>query len=69
MQEEGVIKFDLRFTQHAPLSLEPFAELNHWRTVLWQQGLIGQEFQACSSGVNCKDTLVGLEINLSISHS
>ena len=43
MQDEGVIKFDLRFTRHAPLSLAPFAELNHWRGVLWERELIGQD--------------------------
>ena len=34
MQEEGVIKFDLRFTRHAPAPLDPFAELNRWRNML-----------------------------------
>jgi ribulose-5-phosphate 4-epimerase/fuculose-1-phosphate aldolase len=43
MQEEGVIKFDLRFTEQAPVSLEAFAELNRWRSLLWKQALIGQD--------------------------
>lgn len=43
MQEEGVIKFDLRFTQTA---LEPGLlpeDLRRWRDRLWQEGLIGQQ--------------------------
>ncbi len=43
MQEEGVIKFDLRFTRSA---LDPQLlpdDLRHWRDRLWQQRLIGQQ--------------------------
>ncbi len=43
MQEEGVIKFDLRFTSDAPVSLESFTDLNRWRRLLWEQALIGQD--------------------------
>ena len=43
MQEEGVIKFDLRFTEHTPVSLDPFAGLNRWRSILWERTLIGQD--------------------------
>lgn len=43
MQEEGVIKFDLRFTEQAPVSLDAFAELNRWRSILWEYGLLGQD--------------------------
>lgn len=43
MQEEGVIKFNLRFTRHTPVSLESFTDLNRWRGLLWQQALIGQD--------------------------
>ncbi|MGB5260705.1 MAG: class II aldolase/adducin family protein [Gammaproteobacteria bacterium] len=43
MQEEGVIKFDLRFSEHAPVALEYFTELNRWRSLLWEQALIGQD--------------------------
>ena len=41
--EEGVIKFRLRFTEAAPVEMEPLEALNHWRTILWQQALIGQD--------------------------
>jgi ribulose-5-phosphate 4-epimerase/fuculose-1-phosphate aldolase len=43
MQEEGVIKFDLRFT---PSSLDAQVlpdDLRRWRDRLWQEGLIGQQ--------------------------
>ncbi len=43
MQEEGVIKFDLRFT---PSSLDAQVlpdGLRRWRDRLWQEGLIGQQ--------------------------
>ena len=43
MQEEGVIKFDLRFSAGAPVSLESCRELNAWRSRLWQLALIGQD--------------------------
>jgi ribulose-5-phosphate 4-epimerase/fuculose-1-phosphate aldolase len=41
--EEGVIKFRLQFTEAAPVEMEPLAELNRWRTILWQHALIGQD--------------------------
>jgi ribulose-5-phosphate 4-epimerase/fuculose-1-phosphate aldolase len=41
--EEGVIKFRLQFTETAPVDMEPLAALNRWRTILWQQALIGQD--------------------------
>jgi ribulose-5-phosphate 4-epimerase/fuculose-1-phosphate aldolase len=41
--EEGVIKFRLQFTEAAPVEMEPLAELNRWRTILWQRALIGQD--------------------------
>ncbi len=41
--EEGVIKFRLQFSEAGPVDMEPLAELNRWRTVLWQQALIGQD--------------------------
>jgi ribulose-5-phosphate 4-epimerase/fuculose-1-phosphate aldolase len=43
VQEEGVIKFDLRFSAGEAVSLEPFRELNTWRSRLWQLALIGQD--------------------------
>ena len=41
--EEGVIKFTLQFTEAGPVDMQPIAELNKWRTILWQQALIGQD--------------------------
>jgi len=43
MQEEGVIKFDLRFESAPPVVLNPLHELNAWRTILWKLELIGQD--------------------------
>lgn len=43
MQEEGVIKFDLRFTTGPPVALETLDELNAWRHILWTHALIGQD--------------------------
>jgi ribulose-5-phosphate 4-epimerase/fuculose-1-phosphate aldolase len=45
MQEEGVIKFELDFTESAPLSTASLEELIYWRGLLWEQGLIGQDPQ------------------------
>jgi len=45
MPEEGVIRFDLRFTKSAPVSLENFKSLNRWRSMLWEWALIGQDPQ------------------------
>jgi ribulose-5-phosphate 4-epimerase/fuculose-1-phosphate aldolase len=41
--EEGVIKFRLQFAKAAPVEMEPLEALNHWRTILWKQALIGQD--------------------------
>ncbi|MGB5179655.1 MAG: class II aldolase/adducin family protein [Gammaproteobacteria bacterium] len=41
--EEGVIKFTLQFTEAGPVNMQALAELNRWRTILWQQALIGQD--------------------------
>jgi ribulose-5-phosphate 4-epimerase/fuculose-1-phosphate aldolase len=43
MQEEGVIRFDLEFTSTAPVMIPGRDELNAWRRILWQLGLIGQD--------------------------
>ena len=43
MQEEGVIKFDLRFTLAELRPQELPDELCHWRDRLWQEGLIGKD--------------------------
>lgn len=45
MQEEGVIKFDLEFSDAPATSLETLRELNAWRRILWQLALIGQDPQ------------------------
>ena len=42
MQDEGVIKFDLQYTESEAVAGVAIAELNTWRRVLWQLDLIGQ---------------------------
>lgn len=42
-EQEGVTKFDLRFTPAPPLLLAELCELNTWRKLLWQLELIGQD--------------------------
>jgi ribulose-5-phosphate 4-epimerase/fuculose-1-phosphate aldolase len=43
MREEGVIRFDLEFTAAAPVTIPALDELNAWRRILLQLGLIGQD--------------------------
>jgi ribulose-5-phosphate 4-epimerase/fuculose-1-phosphate aldolase len=43
MEEEGVIKFDLRFTAGPPVAMDMLNELNTWRHTLWKHALIGQD--------------------------
>jgi ribulose-5-phosphate 4-epimerase/fuculose-1-phosphate aldolase len=43
MQEEGVIRFDLKFTAAEPVTIPGLDELNAWRRILRQLGLIGQD--------------------------
>jgi ribulose-5-phosphate 4-epimerase/fuculose-1-phosphate aldolase len=43
MREEGVIRFDLEFTAAAPVTIPALNELNAWRRILRQLGLIGQD--------------------------
>ena len=43
MEAEGVIKFDLRYRVAEPVALTGLAELNTWRSRLWQLRLIGQD--------------------------
>jgi ribulose-5-phosphate 4-epimerase/fuculose-1-phosphate aldolase len=43
MQEEGVIKFDLEFTAAAASPVPGLEELNAWRCIFRQLGLIGQD--------------------------
>jgi len=43
MEEEGVIKFDLRFTAGPPVKKELLVELNRWRLTLWKHALVGQD--------------------------
>jgi len=43
MQAEGVIKFNLAFTVAAAVPASMLTDLNHWRSILWQQALIGQD--------------------------
>jgi ribulose-5-phosphate 4-epimerase/fuculose-1-phosphate aldolase len=42
-KQEGVIKFELNFTPAPPLPAAEIAEINHWRAVLYQHKLIGQD--------------------------
>ena len=53
MCEEGVIKFDLRYTAAAPGSIPGLEELNAWRRIFRQLGLIGQDptrYSGCGFG-------------------
>jgi len=43
MREEGVIRFDLEFTATAPVMIPALDELNAWRQILRQLGLLGQD--------------------------
>jgi ribulose-5-phosphate 4-epimerase/fuculose-1-phosphate aldolase len=43
MREEGVIRFDLEFTAAAPVAIPGLDQLNAWRRILRQLGLIGQD--------------------------
>jgi ribulose-5-phosphate 4-epimerase/fuculose-1-phosphate aldolase len=42
-KQEGVIKFQVDFTPAPPLSATDIAEINHWRALLYQHRLIGQD--------------------------
>jgi ribulose-5-phosphate 4-epimerase/fuculose-1-phosphate aldolase len=42
MQEDGVIKFELVFS-NAAAPADALTELNRWRGILWQHALIGQD--------------------------
>ena len=43
MEEEGVIKFDLRYTAGPAVPEDTILELNKWRNALWEHALIGQD--------------------------
>lgn len=45
MEEEGVIKFELHFTESAPVTVASLDDLIYWRGLLWEQGLVGQDPQ------------------------
>ncbi|MGR8980807.1 MAG: class II aldolase/adducin family protein [Gammaproteobacteria bacterium] len=42
-EQEGVIKYRLDYRPTAPRNFPEYAELNAWRTLLFQMGLIGQD--------------------------
>ena len=42
-KQEGVIKFQLDFTPAPPLPAHELAVINHWRALLYQHKLIGQD--------------------------
>lgn len=53
MQEDGVIKFDLVFCEAAAVPDCVLTKLNRWRSILWQQALIGQDparYEGCGFG-------------------
>jgi hypothetical protein len=41
--QDGVTKFELRYTRAAPLDFAPLRALNAWRTLLHRLGLIGRD--------------------------
>ena len=41
--QDGVIKFELRYTRSGPLGFAPLRALNAWRTLLHRLGLIGRD--------------------------
>jgi ribulose-5-phosphate 4-epimerase/fuculose-1-phosphate aldolase len=43
MREEGIIRFDLQFTATVPVTIPALDELNAWRRILRQLGMIGQD--------------------------
>ena len=43
MHEEGIIKFNLQFTATGPAPISGIEELNAWRRIFRQLGLIGQD--------------------------
>jgi ribulose-5-phosphate 4-epimerase/fuculose-1-phosphate aldolase len=43
MREEGVIRFDLEFTVASPVAVPALDEINAWRHILRQLGLVGQD--------------------------
>ena len=67
MEEEGVIKFDLRYTAGPPVPEGTLTELNTWRNILWKHALIGQYpdrydgygFGNISQRINTRDEAVG----------
>jgi hypothetical protein len=67
MEQEGVIKFDLRFTAGAPVPGDVITELNKWRNILWEHALIGQDpcrydgygFGNISRRIGAQDAVIG----------
>ena len=67
MEEEGIIKFDLRYTAGPPVPEDTLTELNNWRNILWKHALIGQYpdrydgygFGNISQRINTRDEAVG----------
>ena len=51
--KEGIIKFQLQFTETEPLPAEQWKELNIWRNQMFTVGLIGKDpdrYEGCSYG-------------------
>lgn len=67
--QEGVTKFELRFTRAAPLDFSSLRTLNAWRTLLHRLGLIGRD-PARYGGVgfgNVSQRLAGTPASFAIS--
>ncbi len=67
--QEGVTKFELRFTRAAPLDFASLRALNAWRTLLHRLGLIGRD-PARYGGVgfgNVSQRLAGTPVSFTIS--
>jgi ribulose-5-phosphate 4-epimerase/fuculose-1-phosphate aldolase len=67
MQQEGVIKFELRFTLAPAIPENTLNELNKWRNILWKHALIGQDpdrydgygFGNISQRIGCRNEAAG----------
>lgn len=60
IEQEGVIKYELDFTPSPAIEGEAFKELNAWRRIFYQLGLIGQDPQRYGGlgfgNISCRHT-------------
>ena len=55
MNEEGVIKYNCTWIPEAPVSHELIVELNKWRDILYQGGLMGVNKEGIGYGnISCR---------------